>query len=202
MFEVREEVRITYLSRGVRFVGDVHGIGTFVCDGEIEGKIEFDGIVQVTPIGKVRGGLRAKEAEVAGSVEGDILTGHRLTLRSTCRLQGGVVTPRLIVEPGAIFQGQIHMVPEGTEAVVEPGGVVTRGKNQLVPLRQYIRAEQQNLNRVRAQLEAGLSEQFEPFERLLASQQGLLEQANHFIDEQLHPDVRCEAVPEAGQGGE
>lgn len=58
---------------------------------------------------------------------------------------------------------------------------------RLKPLRQYIQGETTNLERVTAHLEAGLREQFEAFEELLASQRELLAQANRYIEEQPQP---------------
>jgi hypothetical protein len=58
---------------------------------------------------------------------------------------------------------------------------------RLKPLRQYVQGEAENLERVSAHLEAGLREQFEDFEELLATQRTLLESANRYIDEQPQP---------------
>ncbi len=60
-------------------------------------------------------------------------------------------------------------------------------ESQLKPLRQYIQAETQNLDRVTAYLDGGLREQFEAFEQFLASQKGVLEEANQYIKEQPRP---------------
>lgn len=58
---------------------------------------------------------------------------------------------------------------------------------RLKPLRQYVQGETTNLERVTAHLEAGLREQFEAFEELLASQRELLGQASRYIEEQPQP---------------
>src|SRR3990172_7581035 len=63
MFWNQEEVRGSYLAKGLRFVGDVLGAGDFVCDGEVEGRIEIDGLVQVDSGGKIHGCIEATEAD-------------------------------------------------------------------------------------------------------------------------------------------
>ncbi len=101
--------------KGVRVVGEVHGVGTVVCAGEVEGNLCIQGLVQIPPEGTVRGNLRVWAADIAGTVQGDVITRGRLTLRATARVQGDVVTPELVVEAGAILQGLIRMngeVPE------------------------------------------------------------------------------------------
>ncbi|MFQ5880890.1 MAG: hypothetical protein ACE5I9_00270 [Candidatus Methylomirabilales bacterium] len=60
-------------------------------------------------------------------------------------------------------------------------------ESRLKPLRQYIQGEEQNVERVMAHLQAGLRNQFEAFEQFLASQKGLLEKANQYIEEQPRP---------------
>ena len=120
MFLSRDEVRPSYVSKGFRFVGDVRGTGTLVCEGEIEGTIEVDGLVQILADGKVRGCLKAREAEIAGTVEGDVTTQGRLILQATCRVAGDVLAAKLLVEPGAILQGEVSMVTEATETALGP----------------------------------------------------------------------------------
>ncbi len=60
-------------------------------------------------------------------------------------------------------------------------------EKRLAPLRQYIHDETQHLGRVTAHLDSGLRDQFEAFEEVLASQRGLLEKANRYIEEQPQP---------------
>ncbi|MFQ5989506.1 MAG: hypothetical protein ACE5K9_06295 [Candidatus Methylomirabilales bacterium] len=63
-------------------------------------------------------------------------------------------------------------------------------ERRLKPLRQYIQGETTNLERVSNHLEAGLREQFEAFEELLASQRDFLEQANRYIEGQPQPFLK------------
>lgn len=116
MFRNREEVKSSYLAKGLRFIGDVLGVGTFVCDGEVQGRIEIDGVVQIASDGKVLGCVEATEADITGYVEGDVVTRVRLTLRAPCKLKGDVMSPELVVEPGATILGQVHIANEHPDA--------------------------------------------------------------------------------------
>ncbi|MFQ5542455.1 MAG: hypothetical protein ACE5E2_06450 [Candidatus Binatia bacterium] len=60
-------------------------------------------------------------------------------------------------------------------------------QSRLVPLRQYIQGEHQNLERVAVHLQAGLREQFGTFERFLAKQSDLIEQADQYLEKQPRP---------------
>jgi cytoskeletal protein CcmA (bactofilin family) len=125
MFWNREEARESYLAKGLRFVGDVLGAGDFVCDGEVEGRIEIDGLVQIDADGKVHGCIEATEADIAGVVDGDVAARVRLILRAPCRLKGDVVSPELLVEPGATILGQIHIAQQEAEPTVDPEDVTS-----------------------------------------------------------------------------
>src|SRR3990172_3721157 len=59
----------------------------------------------------------------SGRGEGDVLTGVRLVLRAPGRLKGDVVSPELVVEPGATILGQIHIAQQEAEATVAPEDV-------------------------------------------------------------------------------
>jgi cytoskeletal protein CcmA (bactofilin family) len=116
MARPEQEGPITCLGgKGVRVVGEVHGVGTVVCAGEVEGNLHIEGMVQIPAEGAVRGDLRVWVADIAGTVQGDITTRRRLILRATAHVQGDVVTPELVVEAGAILQGQIRMTGEAAE---------------------------------------------------------------------------------------
>jgi len=125
MFWNREEVRGSYLAKGLRFVGDVLGAGDFVCDGEVEGRVEIDGLVQIDSDGKIHGCIEATEADIAGSVDGDVVTRVRLVLRAPGRLKGDVMSPELVVEPGATILGQIHIAQQAAEATVAPEDIAS-----------------------------------------------------------------------------
>lgn len=99
----------------IRILADVAGVGTVVCAGEVEGDLHIEGLVQIPAEGTVRGDLRVWAADIAGTVQGDVTTRGRLTLRATARVQGDVVTPELVVEAGALLQGQIRMTGDAPD---------------------------------------------------------------------------------------
>jgi len=111
--------RRNYLRKGIRIEGDILGVGHLVCDGEIEGKIQLEGSLRIAPNGKVRGCIEVVEAEIAGCVEGDVLTRGRLTLRPPCQVKGDVVSAELEVEPGASVEGKVSIARQDIEAAPE-----------------------------------------------------------------------------------
>ena len=49
--------------------------------------------------------IRADIVVVGGEVHGSIYAAKRVTLLSSCRLYGDIVTQKLLVEEGGIFKG-------------------------------------------------------------------------------------------------
>lgn len=108
-----------YLRKGLRIEGDILGVGHLVCDGTVEGKIQLDGSLRIAPNGKVLGCIEVGEAEIAGQVEGDVLTRGRLTLRHPCQVKGDVVSAELEVEPGASVEGKVSIARQDIEVTPE-----------------------------------------------------------------------------------
>ena len=53
--------------------------------------------------------MKAKSADVAGRIEGDVEIEDRLVLKSTAEVEGSIRTGRLVVEEGAKFEGTCTM---------------------------------------------------------------------------------------------
>ncbi len=77
--------------------------------GRIVGRVHVDGKVFVTQDGSVEGELVATNADVAGGVTGEIETQERLLLKESARVDGNVKTARLVIEEGALLNGDCTM---------------------------------------------------------------------------------------------
>ena len=98
---------------------------------QFEGKLIFDEIVRLD--GTFRGEVNSKDVLIVGdtaNVEGEvnvgtfILSGRfkgnvkavtRVELRAPAQVEGNIETPKLVVEEGVIFNGQLSM-PGGSKA--------------------------------------------------------------------------------------
>ena len=67
----------------------------------------------VAPEGIVEGEVTASNANIAGTVLGDLIIGERLLLGSSAKVEGTIKTGRLIVEEGATFNGECQMGQPG-----------------------------------------------------------------------------------------
>ena len=74
-------------------------------DGYFKGTIVTNGKVLIGQSGVVETDIKADIVVIGGEVRGSIFANKRVTLLSTCKLFGDIVTSSLLVEEGGIFKG-------------------------------------------------------------------------------------------------
>lgn len=97
------------LTNGSKIVGRILADSDFRIDGEVEGDIICKGKVVIGQKGYLKGSISCVNAEVIGTVEGNITVSEQLSLRSTAFITGDVKTKLLMVEPNAVFNGTCSM---------------------------------------------------------------------------------------------
>lgn len=97
------------IGSGTKISGNIETNGDIRIDGEIEGNILSKGKVVIGPNGRVKGEINCANSEVSGGIEGKILVSELLSLKSTSKLIGDIITAKLTIEPGAIFTGKCEM---------------------------------------------------------------------------------------------
>jgi cytoskeletal protein CcmA (bactofilin family) len=97
------------LTKGTKIVGTIYAEGDFRIDGEVEGIITSNGKVVIGQKGFLKGPLSCVNAEIIGTVEGDINVSETLSLRATALINGDVKTKVLMVEPNAVLNGTCSM---------------------------------------------------------------------------------------------
>jgi len=106
------------LTNGSKIVGQIMADSDFRIDGEVEGNITCSGKVVIGQKGFLKGSISCVNAEVIGTVEGDISVSETLTLRATAVIIGEVKTKILLVEPNAVFDGTCSMRSASDSSVI------------------------------------------------------------------------------------
>ncbi len=101
--------QINMVAAGTVFEGTLRADSDVRISGRVKGTLVATSRVVVAAEGEVEGELNAANADVAGSVQGDLRVEERLVLRSSARIEGTIQTGRLIVEEGAVFNGECQM---------------------------------------------------------------------------------------------
>jgi len=82
--------------------------GNLRVDGKFTGQLHVTDTLVVGKNGLVDAKVVAKNAVVAGTIKGDLNATEKITLQSGSRLEGEMVTSRLVIEEGVSFQGSCN----------------------------------------------------------------------------------------------
>ena len=100
---------INMIGEGTVITGDIKSKGDIRVDGSLMGSIDTEGKVVVGQGGVVEGDVICKDADVAGVLKAKITVSQLLSLKSSAKLNGDIVTNKLSIEPGATFTGSCSM---------------------------------------------------------------------------------------------
>lgn len=99
----------TVIGRGIHIKGKVTGPAPIEVWGILEGQAGTEGVFTVRQGGKVKGDIAAANVVVEGEIEGKVTARERIKLESTCKVQGEITAEQIAMDPGAHFEGQVHM---------------------------------------------------------------------------------------------
>jgi|TARA_B110000438_G_C15758266_1_gene626113 cytoskeletal protein CcmA (bactofilin family) len=100
---------INMIGAGTVITGDIKSKGDIRVDGSLNGSIETEGKVVVGQGGVVEGDVVCKDADIAGVLKAKISVSQLLSLKSSAKLNGDIITNKLSIEPGASFTGSCSM---------------------------------------------------------------------------------------------
>ena len=101
------------LARGTKIKGDLETEGAIRIDGRVVGKILAKGKVVVGSGGYVEGEITCKTIDVSGEMKANVQAGALTSLKATAKVTGNIVTPKISIEPGALFVGECKMDSAG-----------------------------------------------------------------------------------------
>jgi len=113
---------VTLVARSAKVEGQLTGAGDLRIEGTVEGEVRIGGRLVVGEGGRVKARLHGKTVSVAGSVEGDVSADERIELTPTARLTGNITAPRILIQEGATFEGQVFMRSPAKEDGTRPAG--------------------------------------------------------------------------------
>lgn len=95
--------------------GEISSDGDFRVDGEFSGNIFIKGELIVGSSGTIIGEIKAKTADISGTVKANIEVEDSISLKSTSEFEGEIKAGKIIIEDGCIFNGQCEMITDNTE---------------------------------------------------------------------------------------
>lgn len=134
MFTSKEEKRVAEeisnssntIGKGTFLEGNVETYGNIRIEGKVTGHVKSKSKVALGPSSQVHGNITSQNADIEGEVKGKIEIAELLVLKSTAVVNGDISTGKLVVEPGAVFNGGCKMGATVKEIKIAENGGVTR----------------------------------------------------------------------------
>jgi cytoskeletal protein CcmA (bactofilin family) len=100
---------INMVGAGTVITGDIQSKGDIRVDGTLKGSINTSGKVVLGKDGVIEGDVACTDADISGTIKAKISVAQLLSLKSTAKLNGDIITNKLSIEPGAAFTGSCSM---------------------------------------------------------------------------------------------
>jgi len=99
----------TLINDGTEIEGKVSFTGTVLLNGRVNGEIVSNDVLVVGERGAVNASIRASVVEISGEVVGNISASERIELHANCRVYGDIEAPVVVIDEGALLEGQCRM---------------------------------------------------------------------------------------------
>ncbi|WP_207260914.1 polymer-forming cytoskeletal protein [Desulfovibrio sp. Huiquan2017] len=115
----RDEIN-AFLGAGTNYHGKLHFQGAVRIDGNFQGEVVSEGTLVIGQEAVVDGQIKVGQLVLSGRLKGEVEAKNKVVLHKTANLQGNIRTPVLVVEEGAVLEGQLVMGSLDTAAGVTP----------------------------------------------------------------------------------
>lgn len=97
------------IGKGTVLEGNIETYGNIRIEGKIIGNIKSKSKIALGNSSHIEGNIMAQNADIEGQVRGRLEISELLVLKSTAVIHGDIMTGKLVVEPGAVFNGTCKM---------------------------------------------------------------------------------------------
>jgi cytoskeletal protein CcmA (bactofilin family) len=128
---VGDSSRVLVISGDTFLKGDVRNGGRIEVFGYVEGAVAGDRLV-VQPGGRCFGTVKVDDADIHGTLQGEIFVKQLITIRGSGNVSGNVQYGRLAMELGGNLSAEMRNVPPAISGDIELS--VNRGQSVLITL--------------------------------------------------------------------
>ena len=109
-----KDTAVTILTSGCHFSGKLYCRGSSRIGGKIEGEIISEGLLIIEEEAQIQAEIKAEEAIIQGTVHGTIEANGRVELNASSKFHGDIISPVLVINEGAQFNGRSAMKAPNT----------------------------------------------------------------------------------------
>lgn len=102
---------INLIGAGTVIEGDIRSNGDLRIDGAVHGNVHSKAKVVIGNTGMIEGNVSCLNADISGTIKGKTSVNELLFLKASSKINGDIITGKLIVEVGASFTGSCNMGP-------------------------------------------------------------------------------------------
>lgn len=105
----KRQEEINVITEGTQLEGKLITDAPIRIDGIFKGDVNVKNRMVTGETSYIEGIIEADEIIIAGKVKGVVKANIILRLTTTAKVEGKLITPKLIIEEGAIFDGECRM---------------------------------------------------------------------------------------------
>ena len=94
------------ISPGTRIEGKFNSSENIRMDGTVIGELKCEKKLVMGKGSRVEGKIFSNEAVIMGDIEGDLTVDGVLHLHNTAKIRGNIIAKKMIVDEGAIYNGE------------------------------------------------------------------------------------------------
>ncbi|MFY0607926.1 MAG: polymer-forming cytoskeletal protein [Cyclobacteriaceae bacterium] len=103
------------IGKGTILEGSLETFGNIRVEGKVVGNVKTKSKAAFGQSSEVDGSILAQNAEIAGHVTGTVEVTEVLVLKETAVIDGDIITNKLVIESGAVFNGGCKMGVQSKE---------------------------------------------------------------------------------------
>lgn len=115
----RDEIN-AFLGAGTSYEGKLNFEGSVRIDGHFLGEVDSEGTLVIGQEAEVQGAIRVNQLVLSGRVRGEVHARGKVILHRTANLVGSLMTPVLVIEEGAVLEGNVTMGTLESQAETVP----------------------------------------------------------------------------------
>lgn len=100
---------VNQIMAGTKITGDIESNENIRIAGTLIGNLTTTGKLVVGTDGVIKGNISCDNCDVEGNIEGKIIVENLLMLKASANIKGEVITGKLAIEAGAIFNATCNM---------------------------------------------------------------------------------------------
>jgi cytoskeletal protein CcmA (bactofilin family) len=110
--------------------GEIRNCRQMEVYGYVEGNVTAESLL-IHPSGQCYGTVKTESAEIRGTLQGDVIVKHLISIRDTGSVSGNVQYGQLAMEPGGNLTAEMRNVPPGVAGDLD----LTVDKGRAVPIK-------------------------------------------------------------------